>query len=79
MISISSTSELLQLLEDGGGDLLARVQELLALAGGVLGPVDGLAELEAEQVVGDLPEELALADGDPVPLVEGLQDLRVAS
>ena len=34
-------------------------------------------ELEAQQVLGDLPEQLALADQDAVPLVEGLQDVRV--
>ena len=70
--------ELLQLVEDGGRDLLARVEQLLALARGVLGPVDGLAELQAEEVIGDRPVELPFADLDAVALVEGPEDLAVA-
>src|SRR5437867_359004 len=69
--------ELLHLLEDGGRDLLAGVQQLLPLAVGVLGAEDAAGELQAEQVVGDLPVQLALAHLDAVPLVEGLDDLGV--
>ncbi len=69
--------QLLELLHVGGGDPLARVYELLPLAGRVLGSVDRPRDLQAGQVLRDLPEETALPQQDLVALVEGAQDLGV--
>src|SRR5262249_52246308 len=71
--------QLLDLLEDRGGDLLAGVEQLVALAGGVLRAVDRAGQLEAHQVVRHLPQQLAFADLDAVGLVEALQQLRVGA
>src|SRR6266545_6624988 len=69
--------QLLELLHVGGGDPLAGVDDLLAPAGGVLGAVDGARELEAGQVLRDLPGELALPHQDLVAAVERAQDVGV--
>ncbi len=58
--------EPLDLREVRGGDLLAGVHDLVALAARVLGPEDGLRELEAHEVGGGLPEQPPLAGEDAV-------------
>ena len=69
--------QLVHLLEDGGRHLLAGVEDLIPPSRGVLGTVDRLAELQTAEIVGDLPEELRLADLDLVHAEEGLDELGV--
>ena len=73
MTSISSISSLCICSRTAAVIFLPAWRISSRLPRGVLGAVDGLAELQAHQVVGDLPEELALADLDAVHLVEGLR------